>query len=38
MWKLILEFIRTLIVSIVFILFVVASVALLAWIIKEVLV
>ena len=38
MWKLILEFIRTLIVSIVFIFFVIASVALLAWLIKEVLV
>lgn len=38
MWRLILDFLRTLFVSIVFILFVIASVALLAWIIKEVLV
>lgn len=38
MWKLILEFIKTLFVSVAFIFFVIASVALLAWLIKEVLV
>jgi hypothetical protein len=38
MWKMILEFLRVLIVSVVFIFFVIASVALLAWLIKEVLV
>lgn len=38
MWKMILEFLRVLIVSALLIFFVIASVALLAWLIKEVLV
>ena len=38
MWRMILEFLRVLIVSALLIFFVIASVALLAWLIKEVLV
>lgn len=38
MWKKILEFLRVLFVSVLFIFFVIASVALLAWLIKEVLI
>ena len=38
MWKKILEFLRVLIVSVLLIFFTIASVALLAWLIKEVLV
>ena len=38
MWKKILEFLRVLIVSVLFIFFVIASVALLAWLIKAVLI
>lgn len=38
MWKMILEFLRVLIVSVLFIFFIIASVALLAWLIKEVLI
>jgi len=38
MWRMILEFLRVLIVSVLFIFFVIASIALLAWLIKEVLV
>ena len=38
MWKMILEFLRVLLISVLLIFFTIASVALLAWLIKEVLV
>lgn len=38
MWKLILEFLRVLLISVLLIFFTIDSVALLAWLIKEVLI
>ena len=38
MWRMILEFLRVLLISVLLIFFVIASVALLAWLIKEVLI